>query len=67
MNKLEEDKRKAEQDKFAAMAALERRSKEFFLEREEKRKLEEKILAMDSQVLIGGRKIEDTPQFRVAV
>ena len=43
------------------MAALETRSKEFFLEREEKRKLEEKIRNMDSQVLVGGRKIEDTP------
>jgi kinesin family protein 3/17 len=30
------------------MAALETRSKEFFLEREEKRKLEEKIRNMDS-------------------
>ncbi len=67
MHQLEEEKRKAEQDKFAAMAALERRSREFFLERDEKRKLEEKIRSMDSQVLIGGRKIEDTPQFRNAL
>lgn len=43
LTQLEEDKRKAEQDKNAAMAALEARSKQFFLEREEKKKLEEKI------------------------
>ena len=38
--KLEEDKKKAEQDKMSAVAALEARSKEFILEREEKKKLE---------------------------
>jgi len=43
------------------MAALESRSREFFIEREEKRKLEERIRNMDSQLLIGGRKVEDTP------
>jgi len=37
---LEEEKKKAEQDKFAAFAALELRSKEFIQEREEKKKLE---------------------------
>ena len=29
--------------------------------------LETKINAMNSQMLIGGKKIEDTPQFRVAL
>jgi len=31
------------------------------LEKEEKKKLEEKIKMMNSQLLIGGKKIEDTP------
>lgn len=43
------------------MVALEKRSKEFFLEREEKKKLEEKIRNINTQILIGGHKIEDTP------
>lgn len=64
--------------------ALEARSKEFMIEREEKKKLEvyivfedcrnktlcfskEKIRSMNSQLLIGGRKIEETPQFRSAL
>lgn len=64
---LEEDKRKAEQDKYEAYAALEARSKEFIQEREEKKKLEEKIGAMYSQMLVGGKKPEDTPQFRSAL
>ena len=29
--------------------------------------LEEKIKQMNSQMLVGGRKIEDTPQFRNAL
>ncbi len=64
---LEEDKRKAEQDKNAAMAALEQRSREFFQEREEKKRLEEKIRNINSQMLVGGQKIEETVQFRNAV
>lgn len=49
------------------MQALEAKSKEFFQERELKKKLEEKIRLMNSQVLIGGEKIEDLPQFRSAL
>jgi len=67
VTQLEEDKKKAEQDKVAAFAMLEARSKEFVQEREEKKKLEEKIGAMYSQMLQGGKKIEDTPQFRNAL
>ena len=59
--KLEEEKRRAEEDKEAAITALEMRSKEFMKEKEEKKKLEEKIKMMSSQVLKGGTKIEDTP------
>lgn len=34
---------------------------------EQKKILEDKIKAMNSQMLVGGRKIEDTPQFRSAL
>jgi hypothetical protein len=61
---LEEEKRRAEQDKAAAITALEERNRDFILEREEKKRLEEKIRALNSQMLIGGKKIEETPQFR---
>ena len=36
-------------------------------EREQKKLLEEKIKMMNSQMLIGGKKVEDTPQFRTAL
>jgi kinesin family protein 3/17 len=36
-------------------------------EKEEKKRLEEKIKMMNSQLLIGGKKVEDTPQFRNAL
>lgn len=49
------------------MQALEQRSREFFHEREEKKRLEEKIRLMNSQLLVGGQKIEETVQFRNAV
>lgn len=64
---LEEDKKKAEQDRVAAMAALEARSREFFVERDEKRKLEDKIRMMYSQMLVGGCKIVETPAFKNAL
>ena len=53
--------KKAELDKNAAICALEVRSREFLMEKEQK------IFAMNSQMLIGGKKIEDTPQFRNAL
>ena len=61
---LEEEKRRAEQDKAAAINALEERNREYIMERDEKKRLEEKIRALNSQMLIGGKKIEETPQFR---
>lgn len=61
---LEEQKRRAEEDKIAAITALEKRSREFLKEKAEKRKLEEKISMMQSQFLTGGQRIEDTPEFR---
>lgn len=65
--KLEREKKRAEEDKEMAMQALERKSREFFHEREEKKRLEEKIRLMNSQLLIGGQKIEETVQFRNAL
>lgn len=64
---LEEDKRRAEADREAAIEALERRSREYLQEKEEKRKLEERIKMMNSQLLIGGKKLEETPQFITAL
>ena len=61
---LEQQKRRAEEDKLAAITALEARSREFMIEKEEKKRLEEKIKALNSQLLVGGKKIEDTPQFK---
>ncbi len=67
LTQLELEKRKAEEEKSAAITALEMRSKEYMQEREEKKRLEEKIQMMNSQMLIGGKKVEDTPQFRTAL
>ncbi|KAK9829931.1 hypothetical protein WJX72_008705 [[Myrmecia] bisecta] len=61
---VEEQKRRAEADKLAAITALEQRSREFMMEKEEKRRLEARISSMQSQLLIGGHKIEDMPVFR---
>ncbi|GBG86232.1 hypothetical protein CBR_g41137 [Chara braunii] len=61
---VEEQKRRAEQDKLAAITELEEKSKEFMNEKLEKQQLEQRITNMQSQLLIGGHKIEDTPAFR---
>ena len=55
------------EDKHAAIFALEQASKQYLQEREEKKRLETKISMMNSQVIVGGHKIEDTPQFRSAL
>ncbi|EGR29876.1 kinesin motor domain protein, partial [Ichthyophthirius multifiliis] len=49
---LEEDKKKAEQDKKNAIQALEKRSKEFFLEREEKKSQKKKQEALIHKYLL---------------
>lgn len=51
---LENEKRRAEEDKNAAICALEQRSREFLQEKEAKKILEAKIQAMSSQMLLGG-------------
>lgn len=65
--RLEQDKKRAEEDKEAAISALETRSREYLLEKQEKIKLEHKIKELASQLLIGGKQIEDTPQFQNAL
>lgn len=50
---LDEQRRRAEEDKMAAIRALEERSLEFLREKEEKRKLEERILTLTSQMFVG--------------
>lgn len=46
--KLEREKRRAEEDKNAAITALEMRSREYLQEKEQKKMLEQKIQAMNS-------------------
>ena len=64
---MEQQKKRLEEDRQAAITALELRSQEFEREKEEKKKLEAKIKALMSQVLVGGQAIEDTPQFQTAL
>ena len=63
---LEEERRQAEQDKLAAMIALEARSREIMKEKQEKRKLERRIADMQGQIVIGGQTtdIKETHVFR---
>jgi len=61
---LEEQRRRAEADRLAAMTALEARSQEILAEKEAKRRLEARIAGLQSQLLLGGHKIEETPAFR---
>lgn len=61
--KLELEKNRAEEDKEAAITALEARSIDLVKEKNERAKLEAKIDQLASQMLIGGHQIEDTPQF----
>lgn len=51
---LEEQRRKAEADKMRAITELERRSRDFLREKREKSELEDKINAMQSQMLGNG-------------
>lgn len=46
--RLEHERRQAEEDKNAAMQALEQRSREYIMEKEAKKLLEQKIQAMNS-------------------
>lgn len=61
---MEEQKRRAERDKLAAISALEERSREFMQEKKEKETLERRINGMQSQLLVGGHKLEELPAIR---
>eukprot|EP01033_Poteriospumella_lacustris_P001594 gene1595-1159_t len=52
---LEEQRRRAEADKIAAIKELEAKSLEFLREKEEKKKLEQRIASLTSQMLRGDR------------
>ena len=65
---LDEQRRRAEQDKMAAIRALEQRSQEFMREKQEKNKLEARIAMLQGQMLMGGLKnITSNPAFRAAL
>jgi hypothetical protein len=52
---LDEQRKRAEADKMAAIKALEVRSQEFLMEKEEKRKLEQRIASLMNQMIRGER------------
>ena len=52
---LDEQRKRAEEDKMTAIRALEQRSLEFMKEKEEKKKLEQRIAMLMSQVIRGER------------
>jgi kinesin family protein 3/17 len=66
---LDEQRRRAEEDKMAAIRALEARSREFMREKQEKKRLEERIQLLQGQIMMGGPNgnFQDTPAFRTAV
>lgn len=51
---LEEEKKRLEEDRVAALEALEEQSKDFLKEREEKKRLEQMIKQLESSVVFGG-------------
>ena len=62
---LDEQRKRAEEDKQAAIVALEQASRQYLQEREEKKKLEQKIKIMNSQMITGGHKGEDQTQLKL--
>ena len=60
-------KNKEEKEKIDAIKAYEQTSRQLLIEREEKQKLENKINLMNLQMIKGGEKIEETPQFKNAI
>lgn len=56
---LDEQRRRAEEDKMAAIRALEERSREFMREKEEKKKLEQRISMLTSQMLMSNQRRPD--------
>ena len=52
---LEEEKKRLEEDRVAALEALEQQSRDFLQEREEKKRLEQMIKQLESSVMFGGK------------
>ena len=64
---MEKQKKRLEEEKLNAINQLEVRSQEFAKEKEEKERLMARIKMLTSQVLVGGKHIEETPQFKSAL
>ncbi|CAD8131976.1 unnamed protein product [Paramecium pentaurelia] len=67
VSEIEKERQKALEDKQEVMSAYEQRNRDLVQEREMRKQLEEKISALNSQMLVGGQKIEETPQFQNAL
>jgi kinesin family protein 3/17 len=65
VSEIEEMKSKFEKDKKEILKQLEKMSKQYMHEKEEKNKL--KKILMNAQMVKNSSKIEDTPQFRVVI
>jgi hypothetical protein len=61
---IEEARRREQADKIAAITALERQSAEIARQKAAMSTLQNRIASMQSQLLIGGQNVEDTPAFR---
>lgn len=58
---MAKEKKKLEEDRQNALSMLENRDKEVAKEKEEKERLMARIKMLTSQVLVGGKHIEETP------
>lgn len=65
LSNLEEEKRQALEDRALAIKLLEERSLNLEQYEIDKDQLGSKLKQMEGKLLIGGRKIEDTPQFKI--
>lgn len=61
---LEEARRREQADKIAAISALERQSAEIARQKAAMAALQHRIESMQSQLLIGGQRVEDMPAFQ---
>lgn len=61
---IDEARRREQADKIAAITALERQSAEIARQKAAMSALQNRIASMQSQLLIGGQNVEDTPAFR---
>ena len=63
-DQIEEARRREQADKIAAIHALEAQSQEIMRHKQAMAALQTRIQSMQSQLLVGGQNVEDTPQFR---